>query len=176
MPTLSDSLAGRMEILRLHPLSQHEMQGGTPNFLDDLFRGEMRVSFTERLGDELVERSTAGGYPAALARSTPRRRAGWYRDYVQTQIQRDLRDMTRIEAPGVLSRLLGAAVSQTAQLFNLSDLASPFQLARPTIAGYVALLERLFLIDRLPPWHSNRLSRLIKTPKLHIGDTGPGAR
>ncbi len=55
----------------------------------------------------------------------------------------------------------------------MSDLASPFQVSRPTINSYVTLLERIFLLDRLPPWHSNRAtSRLIKSPKLHIGDTG----
>ena len=67
-----------------------------------------------------------------------------------------------------------AAASQMAQLFNLSDLASPFRVSRPTIGEYVGLLERLFLLERLPPWHSNRLGRLVKTPKLHIGDTGLG--
>jgi predicted AAA+ superfamily ATPase len=55
---------------------------------------------------------------------------------------------------------------------NVADLAAPFQLTRPTIRDYVTLLERIFLLERLPPWHSNRLSRLIKTPKLHLGDTG----
>ena len=59
-------------------------------------------------------------------------------------------------------------------MFNLSDLASPFSVSRPTIGEYVGLLERLFLLERLPPWHSNRLGRLVKTPKLHIGDTGLG--
>ena len=116
----------------------------------------------------------AGGYPAALARPTTRRRANWYRNFIDTQLQRDVRDMARISALDVLPRLLRAAASQTARLYNLSDLSSPFQLSRPTIGDYVELLERLFLVDRLPPWHGNRLSRLIKTPKLHIGDTGLG--
>ena len=82
--------------------------------------------------------------------------------------------MARISTLDALPRLLTAAASQTARLFNLSELASPFQLSRPTIDNYVELLERLFLIDRLPPWHGNRLSRLVKSPKLHIGDTGLG--
>lgn len=64
------------------------------------------------------------------------------------------------------------AASQTARLLNATDLAAPFQLSRPTIRDYVTLLERVFLLDVLPPWHSNRLSRLAKTPKLHMGDTG----
>ena len=57
-------------------------------------------------------------------------------------------------------------------LFNLSGLAAPFQVSRPTIRDYVTLLEQVFLLEQLPPWHSNRLSRLVKTPKLHLGDTG----
>ncbi len=64
------------------------------------------------------------------------------------------------------------AAGLTARLLNVSDLSSPFQLSRPTIHDYVTLLERVFLLEQLPPWHSNRLSRLIKTPKLHLGDTG----
>lgn len=87
-------------------------------------------------------------------------------------MQRDVRDFSRIQSLDALPRLLALAAAQTAQLFNASDLAAPFQLSRPTIADYVTLLERVFLLERLPPWHSNRLSRLVKTPKLHLGDTG----
>lgn len=71
-----------------------------------------------------------------------------------------------------LPRLLTLAAGQTAKLLNVADLSAPFQLSRPTIREYVTLLSRLFLLEELPPWHSNRLSRLIKTPKLHLGDTG----
>jgi hypothetical protein len=67
---------------------------------------------------------------------------------------------------------LALAAGQTARLINVSDLAGPFQLSRPTIRDYVTLLERVFLLEELPPWHNNRLSRLVKTPKLHVGDTG----
>ena len=174
MPALSDSLAGRMEILQLHPLSQGELYGSIPNFLDDLFRGEFKTSSSQRLADELAERIAYGGYPEALARPTSRRRANWYRNFIDTQLQRDVRDMARISTLDALPRLLTAAALQTAQLYNLSKMASLFQLSRPTIGDYVTLLERLFLVDRLPPWHANQLRRLVKTPKLHIGDTGLG--
>ena len=174
LPSLADSLSGRMEILQLHPLSQNEIHGGIPNFLDDLFRGTFRTSTTSRLAGDLAVRITSGGYPAALARSTARRQANWYRNYVETQLQRDVRDMSRISGLDAFPRLLSAAASQTARLYNLSSLAAPFQLSRPTIGSYVSILERLFLIDRLLPWYSNRLNRLIKTPKLHLGDTGVG--
>ena len=80
--------------------------------------------------------------------------------------------MARIASLDALPRLMALAASQTARLLNVSELSAPFQLSRPTIRDYVTLLERVFLLDELQPWHSNRLSRLIKTPKLHLGDTG----
>lgn len=172
VPRLADSLAGRMEILRLHPLAQAELAGTPAGFLDALFGDGFKVGAMARLGNELAERIAAGGYPAALARSSPRRRAAWYRDYIETLVQRDVRDMARIGALDALARLLTLAAGQTAHLLNVTDLAAPFQLSRPTIRDYVTLLGRVFLLEELPPWHSNRLSRLIKTPKLHLGDTG----
>lgn len=172
LPTLADSLAGRVEILRLHPLAQSELGGSEPGFLDALFDGSFKARPSARLGEELPRRITAGGYPAALARAAPHRRATWYRDYVETLVQRDVRDLARIASLDALPRLLTLAAGQTARLLNVSDLAAPFQLSRPTIKDYVTLLERVFLLEQLPPWHTNRLSRLIKTPKLHLGDTG----
>ncbi len=172
LPKLADSLAGRMEILRLHPLAQCELAGRAPRFLDTLFTGSFKTRRFERLGGQLPERIAAGGYPAALARATFRRRAAWYRDYIETLVQRDVRDLARIGSLDVMPRLLALTAAQTARLINVSSLASPFQLSRPTIRDYVTLLERVFLLELLPPWHSNRLSRLIKTPKLHAGDTG----
>ncbi|MBI4989969.1 MAG: ATP-binding protein [Rhodocyclales bacterium] len=172
VPKLADSLAGRMEILRLYPLAQAELAGKPPGFLGALFNARFRLGMGRRLGRELAERIAAGGYPAALARSTPRRRAAWYRDYIDTLVQRDVRDLARIGALEALSRLMALAAGQTSRLLNVAELAAPFQLSRPTIRDYVVLLERVFLLDELPSWHSNRLSRLVKTPKLHVGDTG----
>lgn len=172
LPKLADSLAGRMSVLRLHPLAQCELAGQPGTFLDLLFSAGFKAGRSQRLRMELAETIVAGGYPAALARSTSRRRTAWYRDYIEALVQRDVRDLSRIHSLDALPRLLAVAAAQTAQIFNASDLAAPFQLSRPTIADYVTLLERVFLLERLPPWHSNRISRLIKTPKLHLGDTG----
>jgi predicted AAA+ superfamily ATPase len=90
-------------------------------------------------------------------------------------VQRDVRDLSRIQRLDALPRLLTLAASQSAQLLNVSELAGPFQVSRPTIRDYLVLLERIFLLELLPPWHGNRLKRLVKTPKLHLGDTGLGA-
>ena len=180
-PALSDSLAGRMETIRLHPLAQSELQGGSSpsraagrfaGFLDGLFGCGFESGCMERLGKELIERIVSGGYPAALARPAGHRRANWYRNYLDAQVQRDVPAIARIRSLDLLPRLLTQAAAQTATLFNLSELAAPFQVSRPTIRSYITLLERVFLLEYLPPWHSNRLKRLVKAPKLHLGDTG----
>lgn len=173
IPRLADSLAGRMEILRLHPLAQAELSGKNPEFLTALLQGRFKAGIKgRRLGRDLAERVAAGGYPPPLKRATAKRRAAWYRDYAETLVQRDIRDLARISQMDALPRLLTLAAGQTARLLNVSDLAAPFQVSRSTIREYVTLLSRIFLLEELPPWHSNRLSRLIKTPKLHLGDTG----
>ncbi len=71
-----------------------------------------------------------------------------------------------------MPRLLALAAGQTACLINITELAAPFQISRPTVREYMTLLSHIFLLEELPPWHSNRIKRLIKTPKLHLGDTG----
>ena len=173
VPKLSDSLAGRMQVVRLHPLAQCELEGeSSPCFLDAVFENRFKTRRTERLGSQLYERIVAGGYPAALPLPAGRRRTSWYRNYIEAHLQKDMRDLAQIRMLDVLPRLLTLATAQTAGLFNLSDLASPFQASRPTIGNYIKLLETVFLIERVPPWHSNRRSRLVKTPKIHIGDTG----
>ena len=194
LPKLSDSLAGRMHVLRLHPLSQEELSQHlsaaadpasghaangharptppSPGFLDVLFGDGPGFGVAERLGAELAERIGGGGYPAALWRPKGRWRAEWHRSYVETLVERDVRDLARIRHLDALPKLLSVAAANTAQLFNATKLASTFSVSRVTIGDYVALLERVFLLERVQPWHGSRLKRLVKTPKLHVGDTG----
>ncbi len=101
LPALSESLAGRLQIVRLHPLSRYELASrstvAAPNpgrgFVADLFGEGFKIGQTRRLGSRLAELIVAGGFPPALARPTPRRQANWYRDYVETLVQRDVRDL-----------------------------------------------------------------------------------
>ena len=168
---LADSLAGRIEVLRLHPLAQVELRRRSAGFLAQLFNADFRSELFERMGLSLAELVVAGGFPAALTRQSARRRS-WYQAYAQTLIQRDVRDLARIASLDVMPRLLDLAARQTAHLFNVSELASPFGLSRPTVRDYLTLLERVFLVDLLPPWHTRHINRLVKTPKLHLNDTG----
>ena len=132
----------------------------------------MGLGSTERLRGELVERIVRGGFPEPQFRTSPVRRRHWYRNYIEALIQRDIRDIARISEPEAIPKLLRMLANHTACLANISELAKAFQLTRPTIEHYVAILRRIFLVDFLQPWHSNRNSRLIKTPKVHLTDAG----
>ncbi|MGI9251614.1 MAG: ATP-binding protein [Pseudohongiellaceae bacterium] len=178
LPNLADSLAGRMEIIRLRPLAQCEVAGKQPEILTHLFNANLaplKKYPLQPLGSSLSEYICKGGYPEALSRPTDTRRAIWHSDYITTIIQRDLQDISRISHLDIMPKLLEVTAGQTARLFNTADLSAPFAVSRPTIRDYLALLEQIFLIERLQPWHSNRLSRMIKTPKLHLADTGLAA-
>ena len=172
MPKLSDSLAGRMQILRLHPFSQEEFAGHKPYFLDALFKRKFKIKKIKQSKSELIDRIITGGYPAVFMRPSGRRRVNWYKDYIKTLVQRDILDLSKIHSIDTLPRLLTLSATQTSQLVNFTKLASAFQINRSTVCDYIALFEQMFFLEKLPPWHNNRLKRLIKTPKLHLGDTG----
>lgn len=175
LPRLSDSLAGRMEVLMLYPLAQCEIEGRKSSFLEQVLEGKLSDCAATRLGEELVERVLKGGYPEPRRRASESRRQAWLRNYVETILQRDIHDIARISSMEAVPTLLQMLAQRTGQLLNISELAKAFQLSRPTIDHYVALLRRIFLVDFLQPWHSNRSKRLIKTPKVHLADTGLAA-
>lgn len=172
LPRVSESLAGRMELLRLHPLAQVEIERKAARFIPRLFAGDVPSGAGERLRDEMAARICAGGYPAALSRKRPARRASWYRSYVEALVQRDVRDLSRIRSLDVLPRLLRMAASQTARLLDVSSLQAALGLSWRTTREYLTLLSQMFLLEELPSWHQNRMKRQIKKPRLHMGDTG----
>jgi predicted AAA+ superfamily ATPase len=105
-----------MGILRLHPLSQCEIERKRPRFLDRLFGRNFRTELADRLGLDLSRRIITGGYPAALARRTPPRQSAWYRDYVDTQIQRDVRDLAKVRSLDALPNLRAPGIATSRKL------------------------------------------------------------
>lgn len=172
VPQAADSLAGRMALVRMHPLSEVEIGRAQPTFLDRVFGGDLRFAQAERLGPRLAEIVARGGFPEAVRRDSDRSRQAWARDYLTAIVQRDVRDLARIQRVDVLPRLLELVAGQTARLANVSAIAAPFGISRPTIRDYLTLLEQVFLVEELPAWHANRLKRLVKAAKIHMTDTG----
>ena len=172
LPRLSDSLAGRMESVRLMTLSECEIQGRQPSFLTKLLHQEAPSAQDIRVRDYLLQRLVTGCFPEPIQRANERRRQAWYQQYTSTLIQRDIRDLTHIDHPDLMAKLLKLTAFYAGKLVNLTELGGKLGLDRLTIKKYMALLEQLFLVEQLPAWHSNEYKRLVKTPKLHPVDTG----
>ena len=173
LPRLSESLAGRMEILPLHPLSQGEMAGCEANLVDDLFGdGAWRKgrSALDRL--DVCKRVLAGGYPEAVARAPGERREAWFRSYIASLLQRDVRDLANIEGLTDMPRLLGLLAARAGALMNMSEVSRAAGIPHSTLRRYLALLEAAFVFQPLPAWSANIGKRFVKSPKIHLLDSG----
>ncbi len=172
LPTVADSLAGRMETLSLLPLSQSEIQSCSANWIDSAFAGRLLKVDQPVLGSDLAERVLRGGYPEAIARPSAKRRVAWARQYIDAIIQRDVRDVAGIEKLDQLPRFLRALAQTAGQMCNYAQLGSQVGLDGKTAARYVGVFEQMYLLRRIDVWASNRLKRVAKTSKLQFLDSG----
>ena len=172
LPQVSESLAGRMEIVNLMPISRAETLGKEPTFLKMAFNGKLVKPGPDIEGDRLVHAVLVGGYPEMLRREDSRRRQAWARDYVKAIVQRDVRDIAEVEKLDQLPRLLQTLAHQSGQLTNFTQIGGQIGMDDKTTRKYIGVLEQLFLVLRISPWFRNELKRLIKTPKLHFVDSG----
>jgi uncharacterized protein len=172
LPGLSESLAGRMEIIPLFPFSAGELAGGRDGFLKRLFDGAMAKPKSNIASDDLAARLVRGGYPEAVQRKADDRRAAWFASYISTILQRDVRDLARVDGLSALPNLLKLLAARVSGLMNLADVSRDAGLPHTTLTRYLALLETVFLVHRLPAWSPNWGKRLVKSPKLHLVDTG----
>lgn len=173
LPKLADSLAGRMEIVSLWPLSQGEIAGVKENFIDLVFAAEMTIPRCPALEREsLFERILKGGYPMALERGSERTRKQWFDGYLTTLLERDVRDLSKVRDLKDFLRLLQALATRSSNLLNLSDISRTVAVQHETLRRYTALLEAMWLVVELPAWSANLGKRLVKTPKITLNDTG----
>ena len=172
LPRVADSLAGRIETLRMLPLARAEIRGRTPTFLQQLFTGDFRGVREAMVGDELVRIALTGGFPEALARESERRQQAWARSWLDSVLTRDLRDIAEVERLAELPRFVRLLAEHSGQLVNYSRFGSSIGVSHKTGQRYVRLLEQIFLVATLQPWHTNALKRIAKTPKLHFLDCG----
>ena len=171
-PQVADSLAGRIEIHQLWPLSQSEILGKKSNFLNTLVTPDGRFHAHKNNWRGMVEAIRAGGYPEALQRESEGRKEKWFESYIDAVLQKDISNLANIEGltqiPNVL-HLIGTRIGST---INLSDIARLSGVKNTTLQRYMALLEHVFLILRIPAWTPNIEGRFVKSPKIFLNDTG----
>ncbi|RIL11944.1 ATPase [bacterium] len=177
MRGISETLAGRVAIVNLLGFSQREAAGrglALPPFLPTLagiHEREQALAGTAEGADATYERIWRGSLPEVVARDDVDRDL-FYGSYVQTYLQRDVRDLSQVGNEQAFLRFLRACAARTAQLLNLSDLARDVDVSHGTAKAWLSILEASFQVLVLRPYHSNVTQRLVKTPKLYFLDTG----
>jgi predicted AAA+ superfamily ATPase len=174
LPKLSESLAGRMEILTLYPLSQSEIEKSPSSFLEHLFRSRFPAgaAVSPESLEALNGRLVRGGYPEAVLRPDKSRRQKWFDAYLTTILQRDIREIANIEGMQLLPRLLASLSSRSGSLLNYAAIAAESGIPQSTLRRYISLFEASYLVGEAPPWSVNIGKRLVKTPKIYVLDTG----
>ena len=173
LPRFTESLAGRMPLFTLWPLSQGEIEERMEGFVDVVFAATL-PPLTEGLPDrsELIRRMLRGGYPEVLLRSAESRRTAWFSCYLTTILHRDVRDLADIEGLTALPRLLAVLSARVMALTNFAELSRSIGLPLSTLKRYMDLLETTFLVQMLPAWSGNAGRRLVKAPRLLLGSPG----
>jgi predicted AAA+ superfamily ATPase len=172
LPTIVDKLPGRVDYVRLWPFSQGEIENRHGSFIDRVFEGDPpRIQGAQVGRGAYAERVVTGGFPRAQGR-TARIRERFFDSYVTTVLAHDLADVARVGRIDGLERLPNVIASRSANLMSTRAIGADLGIDSKTAASHVRILEELFLVWRLQPWHSNLGSRYIKSPKLYMTDSG----
>ena len=170
LPKVDDSLAGRMEIIDLQPLTQAEMEGRKSNWIDEVFHDGFKPQ-NKQDAISLEERIVRGGYPEPAQRAS-KRRDPWFQSYIRTLLDRDVRDIANIDGLTQLPKLLRLLAARAGTPLNLSGLSRETNLPHTSITRYVDLLKALYLIRTVPAWSADAEVKLARTPKAYLVDTG----
>ena len=175
MKGVSESLAGRVAVLNLLGFSNEERTqqeaDGVP-FLPGTksLNTKIKESPVPNL-KRVYKHIWQGAFPALIAGSAKNREL-YYSSYLQTYLQRDIRDLAQVGNEIAFTQFVKACAARTGQMLNLTDLAKDVDISLPTAKNWLAILQASFQVYLLQPYHSNITKRLVKTPKLYFLDTG----
>lgn len=172
LPRVADALPGRVEYLTLWPLSHGEMRGVRERFIDELFAGRFPRLTEASVGRRALSPTlVSGGYPEAQGRSA-RGRTRFFSSYIASIIGRDLDDVANVRNVENIERLLFVIAARSGGLTSFHGIGNALQLDANTVRSHTKILEDLFLVRQLKPWHVNLGSRQIKSSKTYVVDSG----
>ncbi|MFQ5408990.1 MAG: ATP-binding protein [Anaerolineales bacterium] len=177
MRQVSESLAGRAVYHVLAPMTRGEINlASPPTLLADALAGKLpeETTLAEALPDPALL-LLRGLMPGLLIFDDPSAWLRWWEGYVATYLERDLRQISKIDALVDFRRVMELLALRTGQIMNQSDIARDAQLSQATVHRYLNLLETTYLFQRLPAYSRGRTSRLVKSPKAYWVDAGLAA-
>ena len=171
LPTVKESLAGRVAKIRLRPLSRGEIFANGTRFIESAFEQSFKSVKNHYDRDALLEMALMGGFPEPL-RLKGRGRRRWHIDYIGALLARDLIEIARIHRKDAMRQLVNVLAAWSGKFMDLSAIGSGLSIQRPTIESYINALEALYLAERIDPWTKSDYARIGKQSKLFMADSG----
>jgi hypothetical protein len=171
-PRIADALPGRVDYLTLWPFSQRELSEGESTFIRRVFQGsapEVESPPVGRAG--YAERIAHGGFPE-IVESGSARRQRFFAGYVDSILGREIEELGSVRDHEAAAQVMRLAAARSAELTNLTSIGRELGIDHKTVGNHLRGLEQLFLLIRLPAWHANLGHRVVRSPKLHVADTG----
>lgn len=182
LPSVRESLAGRARTIRLRPLSQGEVLGAPPLFLERAFslafrekegdHGHFRENGSGGERDRYLSLALAGGYPELLAQPDKAEREEWLDDYVSDLLSRDLQVIANIRRKDALKKLAFRLAAWSSKLVDLTKIGQGLEITHPTVESYINVMETMCLVDRVPAWVDTDYQWGRKRDKLFMADSG----
>jgi predicted AAA+ superfamily ATPase len=171
LPTVQESLAGRVANIRLRPLSQGEIDAKKSRFLDRAFAQSFRGKPPYYDRQKLIDLAFRGGFPEPV-RLMSQKRKGWHEDYIEALMAHDLGDVAHIRQRDVMRELVGILAAWSSKFMDISKIGSGLAIERKTLTAYISALQSLYLIDAVPAWSKTDYDRVGKQAKLMMTDSG----
>lgn len=173
MKGVSESLAGRVAVFEMSSLSMQELEGNIHGYFVPEVEALKKMKFPSLNVSEVYQRIFRGGMPRLVTTDIERDR--YYADYVNTYLERDVKDLAQVGKLNEFYDFLVYMAARTGQELKYEDIAKRIGISAPTAKAWVGILERSGIIFLLHPYHSNITNRLVKTPKVYFMDTGLAA-
>ena len=170
-PKIKESLAGRVKNIRLRALTEGEIRGISPNFLEKLFAGDFPSQIKDCSKTAVLNIALRGCYPEVLQLGKNDRK-DWYKDYLDALIEHDLKDIASIKNEDALRQIIKALAAWSSKYMDMEGICSSCGISKPTLNEYIALVERLYLCERLHPWTKTDYDMVGRTDKMYMTDTG----
>jgi len=171
LPTVRESLAGRITKIRLRPLTHGEILKRNPHFIESAFDHSFPSSSIHIDRDAVLEIALKGGFPEPM-KLQERSRRRWHIDYIDALLERDLKEIARIQRNRAMRELVHILAAWSGKFIDLSAIGSGLSIQRPTLESYINALGTLYLIERVPPWVRTDYARVGKRSKLYMADSG----
>lgn len=177
VPTLSESLAGRVAFVDLWPFAVSERVGGDGGFCDRVFAdpGSVTAGEPSWTRDDYIQLICQGSYPEVLRLSSEVALRGWFRGYLDTVIFRDIREFAQVHKAQSIPDLIALVAARGGGQLVMAQLANSLGLDVATVRSYLAYLETVFLVASAPAWSNNFSSRVTHASKTYITDSGLAA-